>query len=418
MTQHDGLERADTTARIRVAGVGGGGGNAVRAMAGAGLRKVEFLALNTDAQALAQVRNARLVQLGQQTTRGLGTGGDPAVGARAAEESADAIAQALGGADLVFVTLGLGGGTGTGAGPVVARVARRLGALVVGVATLPFAFEGRKRAAAALCGLDALRDEVDTLIVIPNDRLFRVTPSDISLREAFRVADDILRQGVAGLADLITTPGMINLDFADLRTVMAGAGTALLAIGEAEGADRAFNAARLALTNPLLGLEARGARGVVFNVAGGDDLMLAEVQQVAETVAAAAHPDATIIFGAVTDETRAGKLRVTVVATGFADPLTLAGPVQSGGAETVRAQRVALAAVPVASPPGRRADILGAAWTPPAAPPATAPLWPAMEDAPRPPRAVRGLTRPRERPPEPAAQPVPHAAVAGWRFWR
>jgi cell division protein FtsZ len=315
--EHDQVEQF---ARIRVVGVGGAGGNAIRHMIAAGLHYVEFVAMNTDAQALSRVEGARRLHLGEGITRGLGAGGDPAVGARAAEESADVIAETLAGADLVFITLGLGGGTGTGAGPIIARIARKLGALVVGVVTLPFAFEGRKRGMTAWSGLSALREQVDTLITIPNDRLFRIAQPDITLLEAFRVADDVLRQAVSGLADLVVVPGLINLDFADLRAVMAGAGTALMSIGEADGPDRARLAAQLAVASPLLGLEVHGAMGMVFNVTGGNDMTLSEVQIIAEILGDAAHPDATLIFGAVTDEAFAGRLRVTVVATGFATP--------------------------------------------------------------------------------------------------
>ena len=313
-------------ARIKVAGVGGAGGNAIQYMIAAGLRHVDFVAMNTDAQALTRVPSARHVHLGERITRGLGAGGDPAMGARAAEESAEIIAATLAGADLVFVTLGLGGGTGTGAGPIVARIARKQGALVVGVVTLPFGFEGRKRAASAWRGLLAMREQVDTLVTIPNDRLFGATAANVTLLDAFRVADDVLRQAVGGLTDLVTVPGLINLDFADLRAVMAGAGTALMSVGEADGPKRASVAAHLALTNPLLGLEVQGAQGIVFNVTGGSDMTLAEVQLVAEIIGNAGHPDATMIFGAVNDDAYAGRLRVTVVATGFAAALTALTP--------------------------------------------------------------------------------------------
>ncbi len=309
----------DGLARIRVVGVGGAGGNAINHMIAAGLGHVDFVALNTDAQALGRVRADRALRLGEKVTRGLGAGGNPTIGARAAEESAAAIAETLAGTDLVFVTMGLGGGTGTGAGPIVARIAREQGALVVGVVTLPFTFEGRKRGAAAMIGLEAMRQQVDTLITIPNDRLFTSANPDITLQDAFRAADDVLRQGVAGLADLITVPGLINLDFADLRAVMANAGTALMSIGEAEGPDRARLAAQLALGSPLLGLRVHGARGVVFSVSGGETTTLADVQAGAEIIGSAAHPDATIIFGAVTDHELSGAIKVTVVATGF-DP--------------------------------------------------------------------------------------------------
>lgn len=325
-------EDRDRLARIRVVGVGGAGGNAINRMVVGGLSHVEFVAMNTDAQALAHVPAGKKICLGENLTRGLGAGSDPAMGAKAGEESADLITAALQGSDLVFVAMGLGGGTGTGAGPIVARIARQMGALVVCVVTLPFAFEGRRRATAALAGLAALREHVDTLIVIPNDRLLRNSPPELTLTTAFKMADEILHQAVSGLADLVTVPGLINLDFADLRAVMANAGTALMAVGAAEGPERARVAAKAALQSPLLGLEVSGAHGVVFNVTGGHDMRLIEVQIVAEIIGAAAHPDATLIFGAVTDEKYAGKLQVTVVASGFAEGLLPVGmPVVRGG---------------------------------------------------------------------------------------
>lgn len=324
-------EDRDRLARIRVVGVGGAGGNAINRMVEGGLRHVEFVAMNTDAQALAHVPAGKKICLGEQVTRGLGAGSDPTMGAKAAEESAELITEALQGSDLVFVAMGLGGGTGTGAGPIVARIARQMGALVVCVVTLPFAFEGRRRSTAALAGLAELREHVDTLIVIPNDRLLRNSPPELTLTTAFKMADEILHQAVSGLADLVTVPGLINLDFADLRAVMANAGTALMAVGEAEGPERARVAAKAALQSPLLGLEVSGARGVVFNVTGGDDMRLIEVQIVAEIIGAAAHPDATLIFGAVADEKYSGKLQVTVVASGFAESLLPVGvPVGRG----------------------------------------------------------------------------------------
>jgi|GEM_PF-4694394 len=314
MQAHEIIEHP---ARIRVIGVGGAGGNALNHMQSVGLSQVEFVAMNTDAQALARVHANAFVPLGNRITRGLGAGGDPAIGAHSAEESATLIAETIAGADLVFIALGLGGGTGTGAGPVVARIAKRMGALVVGVVTLPFAFEGRRRSVAAQAGLLGMREYVDTLITIPNDRLFQATSPEISLNDAFHVADEILRQAVNGLSELVTVPGLINLDFADLRTIMVGAGTALMAIGEASGADRAQAATKLALTSPLLGLDVYGAQGIIFNVTGGSDLTLAEVRQVAHCIQAVAHPDANLIFGAVTDESITGTLRVTLVATGL-----------------------------------------------------------------------------------------------------
>lgn len=307
----------ENNARIRIVGVGGAGGNAIRRIHAAGIQHIESIAMNTDAQALKLVQSAKQVVLGQRFTRGMGAGGDPMLGARAAEESSGIIAEALGGADLIFLTFGLGGGTGTGAGPVIARIARRLGILVVGIVTLPFRFEGNKRGKIAQMGLTNLQDQVDTLITIPNDRLFHTATPDITLNNAFLLADDVLRQAVSGISDLVTMPGLINLDFADLRSVMTNGGTSLMSIGEAEGFDRAHVAVKLALENPLLNLRVQGARGVIFNVTGGEDLTLNEVQTIADTIGNAVHPDATMIFGTVTDESYRGKIRVTVIATGL-----------------------------------------------------------------------------------------------------
>ncbi len=304
-------------ARIRVVGVGGAGGNALTHMHAAGLGHVGFVAMNTDAQALGRVAAHHHIHLGQVSTRGTGAGGVPQMGARAAEESENAIRATLEGAELVFITLGLGGGTGTGAGPVVAQIARGLGALVVGVVTLPFGFEGRKRAAIAQAGLETLGAHVDTLITIPNDRIFGTSVPRTTLSEALRVSDEVLRQGVAGVADLVTSPGLINLDLADLRSVMTGAGTALLAIGEADGEDRALRAAHLAMSSPLLGLEAAGAHGLVCNITGGEDLTLFDVRDIMEQMGETISPDATLIFGAINDPAFTGRIRVTVIATGI-----------------------------------------------------------------------------------------------------
>lgn len=313
-----GIEQAARAgvARLVVAGVGGAGCNAVNRMIEAGVRGVEFVALNTDAQALALSRAPYRLRLGDALTRGLGAGGNPDLGRRAAEESDAAIRAALDGADMVFVTAGMGGGTGTGAAPLVARAARELGALAVAVVTTPFAFERRRRIVAQH-GLAALREVVDALIVVPNERLMEMAERDLGLFEAYRRADDVLRQGVQGISDLVTIPGLINLDFADVRVVIADAGSALIATGRACGEDRAETAARQALTNPLLDVDIAGARGVIFNVTGGDDLTLREVEAIAGLIAEAAHPDADIIYGTVYDPTAAGTLSVAVVATGF-----------------------------------------------------------------------------------------------------
>ncbi|MCS7236315.1 MAG: cell division protein FtsZ [Armatimonadota bacterium] len=304
-------------ASIKVVGVGGAGSNAVNRMIAAGLRGVEFIAINTDVQALALSQAERKIHIGAKLTRGLGAGGNPEVGRQAAEETKDELYDALEGADMVFVTAGMGGGTGTGGAPVVARIAREQGALTIGVVTKPFSFEGRRRAAAAEEGIRNLKEQVNTLITIPNDRLLQLVDRSVSMIEAFRVADDVLRQGVQGIADLITVPGLINLDFADVRTVMAEAGSALIGIGVASGEDRAVRAARTAISSPLLETSMDGARGVLLNVTGGLDLGLVEVNEAAQIIADAADPDANIIFGAVIDEGLRDEVRITVIATGF-----------------------------------------------------------------------------------------------------
>jgi len=304
-------------ANIRVIGVGGGGNNAVNRMITAGLRGVEFVAVNTDAQALAGALAPVKLQIGAKLTKGLGAGADPEIGCKAAEESREEIANALRGADMVFVTAGMGGGTGTGAAPIVAEVAKELGALTVGVVTKPFSFEGRKRATQAEKGIQMLKGKVDTLITIPNDRLLQVVDKKTSIVEAFRLADDVLRQGVQGISDLIAVPGLINLDFADVRTIMAETGSALMGIGVARGENRAVEAAKAAISSPLLETSIEGARGVLLNITGGPDLGLLEVNEAAEIIAQAADPEANIIFGAVIDESITDEIRVTVSATGF-----------------------------------------------------------------------------------------------------
>lgn len=304
-------------AAIKVVGVGGGGSNAVNRMISAGLRGVEFIAVNTDAQALALSNADKKIHIGAKLTKGLGAGGDPEIGRQAAEEGREDLTEALEGADMVFVTAGMGGGTGTGGAPIVAHIGRELGALTIGVVTRPFGFEGRRRALAAQEGIQTLRQRVNTVITIPNDRLLQVVDKTATVVEAFRVADDILRQGVQGIADLITVPGLINLDFADVRTVMAEAGSALIGIGVANGDGRAVKAAQAAIASLLLEASMEGARGVLMNITGGTDLALVEVSEAAQVVQKAADPDANIIFGAVIDDQVDGEVRITVIATGF-----------------------------------------------------------------------------------------------------
>ena len=302
---------------LKVAGVGGGGTNAVNRMVDAGLSGVEFIAVNTDAQALLMADADVKIQIGAHVTRGLGAGADPEIGLAAAQESRDELKEALKGADMVFITAGEGGGTGTGGAPIVAELGQEIGALTVGVVTRPFAFEGRKRADQAERGIDELRDRVDTLIVIENDRLLQVVERQTSVVEAFGMADDILRQGVQGITDLITEPGLVNLDFADVRTIMRDAGSALMGIGAASGENRAAEAARTAVSSPLLEASIEGATGILLNVTGGSDIGLFEVNEAAEVVTGAADQNANVIFGAVIDDSLGDEVRVTVIATGF-----------------------------------------------------------------------------------------------------
>ncbi|HVC15639.1 MAG TPA: cell division protein FtsZ [Acidimicrobiales bacterium] len=304
-------------ALIKVVGVGGGGVNAVNRMIDAGLKHVEFIAANTDAQALLMSDADLKLDIGRQLTKGLGAGSDPEIGRQAAEEHRGEIEEALQGSDMVFITAGKGGGTGTGAAPVVAEVAKGLGALTIGVVTRPFTFEGRRRAMQAEKGIQTLKEKVDTLIVIPNDRLLTVSTEKTSMVNAFKMADEVLLQGVRGITDLITVPGLINTDFADVRMIMLNAGTAIMGIGSASGEGRAMNAARAAITSPLLEASIEGARGILLNIAGGTDLGLFEVNEAAEIIHAVAHPDANIIFGAVIDDNMGDDVRVTVIAAGF-----------------------------------------------------------------------------------------------------
>jgi cell division protein FtsZ len=307
----------ETFAQIRVVGVGGAGGAAINRMVEAGIENVEFIAVNTDAQALHHSKANKKIHIGKDATRGLGAGADPKVGEQAAEESKEDIRKAIEGADMVFVTIGAGGGTGSGGGHIVAQIASDLGILVVGFATKPFAFEGEKRRKNAEVAIEKLRDAVDTLIIIPNDRLLQTIDRDTPLMEAFKVADDVLRQGVQGISDLITVHGLINLDFADVKTVMSKAGSALMGIGRANGENRAVTAAQQAIESPLLEVSIDGARGVLFNVIGGNDLAMHEINAAAEAITTAADPDANIIFGATINPELEGEVIITVVATGF-----------------------------------------------------------------------------------------------------
>lgn len=304
---------------IKVVGVGGGGVNAVNRMIELGLRGVEFIAVNTDAQALLLSDADVKLDVGREITRGLGAGADPEVGRRAAEDHAEDIEEVLTGADMVFVTAGEGGGTGTGAAPVVARIARSVGALTIGVVTRPFGFEGKRRAAQADAGIHTLRESVDTLIVVPNDRLLEISEPGISMIEAFAAADQVLLAGVQGITDLITTPGLINVDFADVKSVMQGAGSALMGIGSARGADRAIKAAELAVASPLLEASIEGAHGVLLSIQGSSNLALSEITEASQLVHDVVHPEANIIFGTVIDDTLGDEVRVTVIAAGF-DP--------------------------------------------------------------------------------------------------
>src|SRR3974390_3322367 len=311
------VSQGNYLAVIKVFGVGGGGVNAVNRMIVSGLRSVEFLAANTDAQALLMSDADLKLDIGRELTRGLGAGSDPEVGRLAAEEHRPEIEESLKGSDMVFITAGEGGGTGTGGAPVVAEIAKGVGALTIGVVTRPFSFEGKRRATQADKGIGGLKDKVDTLIVIPNDRLLTVSTAQTSMLDAFKMADEVLLQGVRGITDLITVPGLINTDFADVKMVMSNAGTAIMGVGQSTGEGRAVNAARAAITSPLLEASIEGARGMVLNIAGGSDLGLFEVNEAAEIIHAVAPPDANIIFGAVIDDNMGDEVRVTVIAAGF-----------------------------------------------------------------------------------------------------
>jgi len=304
-------------ARIKVIGVGGGGCNAVNRMVDEGLHGIEFITVNTDAQALVMSKAQTKVRIGDKTTRGLGAGGNPEVGRKSAEESSEELYEALKGADMVFVTAGLGGGTGTGAAPIVAQIAKEIGALTIGVVTRPFTFEGARRLASAEQGIARLKEHADTLIVIPNDRLLQIVDRKASLQDSFKTADDVLRQGIQGISELITVPGLINLDFADVRAIMSEGGAALMAVGRASGEDRAQKAAEAAISSQLLDTTTDGAHGILFNITGGPNLSLFEVNQAAAIIKETAHPDVNLIFGAVIDPNMGDELRITVIATDF-----------------------------------------------------------------------------------------------------
>jgi len=343
----------ESLAQIKVIGVGGGGSNAINRMIEMGVQGVEFIAVNTDAQALHLSRADQKLKIGEKLTRGLGAGANPEVGRKAAEESREQIENALRGADLVFVTAGMGGGTGTGAAPVIADIARQMGALTVGVVTKPFSFEGRKRSQQAVNGVNALKEKVDTLIVIPNDRLLEIVDKNTPMLEAFREADNVLRQGVQGISDLIAVPGLINLDFADVKTIMTERGSALMGIGVATGENRATEAAKKAIMSPLLETSIDGARGVLLNITGGNNLSLYEVNEAADIVASASDQEVNMIFGAVINENLKDEIIVTVIATGFEEaaqkpmgntmdkrPQTMVNPARAQVASTKEDERV------------------------------------------------------------------------------
>jgi cell division protein FtsZ len=359
---------------IKVVGIGGGGVNAVNRMIEEGLKGVEFIAINTDAQALLMSDADVKLDVGRELTRGLGAGANPDVGRKAAEDHREEIEEVLKGADMVFVTAGEGGGTGTGGAPVVANIARSLGALTIGVVTRPFSFEGKRRAMQAEAGIETLRDEVDTLIVIPNDRLLSISDRQVSVLDAFKAADQVLLSGVQGITDLITTPGLINLDFADVKSVMSGAGSALMGIGSARGDDRSVAAAEMAISSPLLEASIDGAHGVLLSISGGSDLGLFEINEAAQLVSNAAAPDANIIFGAVIDDALGDEVRVTVIAAGFDEV----------GVDN----RPASQPEPKRSAPARPAVATPSATPPVATPPVAAPRPIVPPQAPAPPRVA------------------------------
>jgi cell division protein FtsZ len=374
---------------IKVVGIGGGGVNAVNRMIELGLRGVEFIAINTDAQALLMSDADVKLDVGRELTRGLGAGADPEVGRRAAEDHAEEIEEALAGADMVFVTAGEGGGTGTGGAPVVARIAKSIGALTIGVVTKPFGFEGKRRSSQAEIGVAALKNEVDTLIVVPNDRLLEISDRGISMLEAFATADQVLLAGVQGITDLITTPGLINLDFADVKSVMQGAGSALMGIGSARGADRSIKAAELAVASPLLEASIDGAHGVLISIQGGSNLGIFEINDAARLIQEAVHPEANIIFGAVIDDTLGDEVRVTVIAAGFDGGEPVAKPIETKRTNFVNPEPVtadATGAQPASASSASPFGLSGAAaaekpaWTPAAETTPAAPVDRSFDD--------------------------------------
>lgn len=392
------MNQLASVANIKVIGVGGGGGNAVNRMVSAGVSGVEFIAINTDAQALELSQAEKKIQIGQKATKGLGAGGNPTMGQKAAEESRDDIAAMLDGADMVFITCGMGGGSGTGAAPVVAELARQQGALSVGVVTRPFTFEGRRRWKQAEEGIQTFRETVDTLIVIPNDRLLNVVEKRTSIQEAFQVADDVLRQGVQGISDIITIAGLINVDFADIKSVMENAGSALMGIGQASGEGRAVAASKAAISSPLLEGSIDGASGIIFNVSGGSDLTLMEVNEAAEVIYSVASPDANIIFGSVIDEGLQGQVKITVIATGFAG--------QQGQVNRSVSQRSTVSSRPAAPTPRPAAPA-------PAPRPTPQPVSPPPAVAQQQPVAPATTPAPQAAAPAPAPQaPAPQQPVA------
>lgn len=315
--EHDEFTPGENFAQIKVVGVGGGGGNAVNRMINEGLGGVDFVAVNTDNQALMMSQAKTRVRIGDKLTRGLGAGGNPEIGKKAAEESQDELYEILRGSDMVFIAAGMGGGTGTGASATIAQIAKELGALTIGVVTKPFTFEGSRRIQAAQAGIDMMKEQVDTLIVIPNDRLLEMADKRATLQQAFTLADDVLRQGIQGISELITVPALINLDFADVRTIMSEGGAALMAVGHSDGDDRARSAAENAISSGLLDVTIDGARGILFNITGGADLTLFEVNEAAAIIKESAHPEVNMIFGAQVDESMGDEVRITVIATGF-----------------------------------------------------------------------------------------------------
>ncbi len=388
-------------ATIKVIGVGGGGGNAVNRMIDEGLGGVEFIAVNTDSQALLLSHAKNRVRIGEKLTRGLGAGGNPEIGRKAAEESADELYEVLRGADMVFITGGMGGGTGTGAAPVVAQVAKELGALTIGVVTRPFTFEGSRRLQSAEMGIEDLKSKVDTLIVIPNDRLLQIVDKRASLNDAFRMADDVLRQGIQGISELITVPGLINLDFADVRTIMSEGGAALMAVGTASGEDRARKAAEAAISSSLLDVTIDGARGILFNVTGGPDMSLFEVNEAAAIIKETSHNDVNLIFGAVIDENMRDQIRITVIATGFERQSSLSGRPPISKASVVADRRTN---IPVGRPSVSQQN----------SPPVRQPVPPQQpieqRQPPQPPPAPRSDPRnePRNDPPPARNEPPPY----------